>query len=71
MFVLAGVGAMITLLLQGAPNLPGTVESRSLDKQENAARSQEKDVAKQEKAAPQPEREEESARQQGEVEYPG
>jgi hypothetical protein len=35
MFVLAaGVGAMITLLLQSAPNLPGTAEPRSLDKQE-------------------------------------
>jgi hypothetical protein len=62
LFVLAaGVGAMITLLSQGAQISPGTAKSRSLDKQESAAQSQEKDIAGQKKAAPQPEQEEENA----------
>ena len=62
MFVLAaGVGAMITLLSEGALNSPGSAESRSPDKQENAAPSQEKDIAGQKEAAPQPEQEKENA----------
>jgi hypothetical protein len=65
----AGVGAVGTLLLRGDLNLPGTAEPRALDKQEKAAQSQEKDTAEQEEAAPQTEREQETARQQIEAEY--
>jgi hypothetical protein len=80
-FVLAtGVGAMGTLLLLGNLDLPRKEEPRSLAKQENAARSQEKDTAEQEKeaarpseqeelAAPQPEQEKEAAGQQSEDQY--
>ena len=64
----AGMGVMGALMLGGDLTLPGSEEPQPLDEQKNAARPQEKDAAKQEEVAPQPEQEEVAA-QQKEAEY--